>query len=641
MKRLGIFVFYDKEGFVDRYVVYLLSRLKAFFDKLMIICNGKLAEPAKLEQFTKYIYIRPNKGFDAAAWQYAFLDILSQDEISTFDEVILFNDTFYGPIYQTLDVFEVMDQRECDFWGLTSHAESIDPMGTCPYGYWPEHIQTYFVGIRKKLFCSGDFYDYWKNLPICGTFEEVVGIHETRFTKHFQDLGYTWEVYLDMRKIDQREQVKATHYVIEQYQLLAEYRFPFYKRKNLMIPKSHYLEYHDASYVRKSMEYIEKETDYDIGFIIENILRLYNISDLKNILNLSYVLSKEYAASEYDEKKAVAVVYVESLEGFRHRKSYIQNMPKYVDIILLAGGKTKKSDLEAVLSKTGRQISCRSAQQPGNELTAFFIDCREDLKKYEYICFIHDHLKAVYGSYYMNAKSYEESLWENLAADGAYINHVIDRFEKEPYLGVLVPPVPFHGEYFYTLHHRWRKSFWKTQELAGRWKIEKFISKEKEPISFGNAFWCRREALGQIIENFPARNKALGPEFLAGMEKIYPYMAQANGYYTAEIMTEQQAGMIAGNLQYVLKYSVRRSAENGIDIGWDWSSYMSADQPGQWGIKRASKYLVKGIWLKLKRWFCKSNLREHKRYYDDINKRIMAVSRNDKKPGEKRFKKQI
>lgn len=609
MKRLGIFVFFDKHGIVDRYVVYLLKKLEVFLDKLVIICNGNLKEREKLAQFTQDIYIRLNQGFDAAAWQYAFLDLIPRSELSTYDEVVLFNDTFFGPIYPLEDVFEKMDRMKCDFWGLTSHAESIDPMGTCPYGYWPEHIQTYFWGIRKELFCSKDFYRYWKELPVCRVFEEVVGMHEVRFTKYFQDLGYTWEVYLDMRELDQRELVKATHYVIDQYQLLADYKFPFYKRKNIITPKNHYLEYHDASYARKSMEYIKANTGYDIGLMIENILRLYDIGEIKEILDLSYVLPKEHAVTKHVGKRIAVVIYITKLEEFAQKKSYIRNLPGYADMILVVdaaadvegtGGKTA---IDTLLAGLGRRAMVRKGEKTGNELTAFFIDCKEELKKYEYICFIHDHITAADGSYYANAKSYEESLWENMMASSCYIENVVSMFEKDPYLGLLLPPAPFHGSYFYTLHDPWCGSFQNAWELAGRWDVRRYVSADKRPVSYGNVFWCRREAIWQVVEKFPEREDAREPAFIKSMEKLYPYIAQKNGYYTAEIMTGQQAGLYVNNLRCQLKYSIQKYKENCNNIGLDWSSYMAADLLGQWGIRKTARHLIKCICSKLKHYF--------------------------------------
>ena len=641
MKRLGIFVFYDAQGRVDRYVGCLLKEMTAFLERLIIVCNGCLKERDQLEPFTDEIYVRENVGFDAAAWQYVFLNVLSKDEPAAYDEIILFNDTFFGPVYPLSEVFQKMDCRCCDFWGLTAHSKSIDPMGTCPYGYWPEHVQMYFWGVRKSMSASSDFYEYWKNLPVFQTFDEIVGGHETVFTKHFADLGYTWDVYLDMREIDQREYVQATHYADDQYQLLADHRFLFYKRKNVVISKNHYLEYHDASCIRRSLEFIDRQTDYDINMVLENILRIYDISELKEGLGLYEIMPVSDEDSENADKQgrqvsgtgnknagkqggqvsgtgnknageqsrqvsgtgnknagkqggqvsgtssknagrntsAVIVVYIKNTKKIKTYLRYLNRLLHKIDLILL----TDESIAEEYRRDMPEGIDChvvwRTVQQPANELTAFFIDAQDNImiKKYKYICFMHDHIEVPHFSYYLNGVSYEENLWESLAAGGESADYVIRRFEQEPFLGLILAPVPFHGNYFYTLHDPWNGSFEKVKELADLWGIQKDLSIEKEPLLSGNMFWCRQDALRQVFAHFPSREEVLQQDFISAMERIYPYLAQENGYYTAELMTRRQAAVTISNLRHLLKFSIHKYKQIHHEIGMDWTSYMMAD----------------------------------------------------------------
>ena len=41
MKRLCIYLVYDKKGQVDRYVGYMLKELKSCVDTLLVVCNQK------------------------------------------------------------------------------------------------------------------------------------------------------------------------------------------------------------------------------------------------------------------------------------------------------------------------------------------------------------------------------------------------------------------------------------------------------------------------------------------------------------------------------------------------------------------------------------------------------------------------
>ena len=39
-KRLGIFLFYDKDGVADRYIEYMLKDIRPCLDRLIVIANG-------------------------------------------------------------------------------------------------------------------------------------------------------------------------------------------------------------------------------------------------------------------------------------------------------------------------------------------------------------------------------------------------------------------------------------------------------------------------------------------------------------------------------------------------------------------------------------------------------------------------
>ena len=73
-KRLCIFSFFDKTGYVDDYVIYLLKELISCTNRLIIIVNGMLDErgQAFLTQFTDEVYIRENIGYDAGAYKYVY-----------------------------------------------------------------------------------------------------------------------------------------------------------------------------------------------------------------------------------------------------------------------------------------------------------------------------------------------------------------------------------------------------------------------------------------------------------------------------------------------------------------------------------------------------------------------------------------
>ena len=201
VKRLGIFACSDeKEGKIDRYIFYLLNDIKENLDDLIVVVNGKLQPESrwKLSEVTPYVVTREDKGLDPAAYQFAMIEYFGWDKVQEYDEIVMFNDTFFGPFYPFKEVFDEMADRDCDFWGLTEHYETEDCTGWNPYGYFPEHISLYFLVVRKKMLTSYEFMNYWEKLPVYDNYYKVIAEHETYFTKFFLDTGFTYDVYCDM-----------------------------------------------------------------------------------------------------------------------------------------------------------------------------------------------------------------------------------------------------------------------------------------------------------------------------------------------------------------------------------------------------------------------------------------------------------
>ena len=199
VKRLGIFFFYDAEGVVDDYIPTLLNGFRPYLSEMTIVCNGKLNEAGEkiLSSYTNNLIVRPNEGFDVWAYKTA-MESYGWEKLVSFDEVVLFNATIMGPVYPFSEMFETMDQRDLDFWGITKfHKVPQDPFGRSPFGYLPEHIQSHFHAYRRSLIESKSFQDYWDNMPPIKSYYDSVGLHESLFTKRLADKGFKWDTYVN------------------------------------------------------------------------------------------------------------------------------------------------------------------------------------------------------------------------------------------------------------------------------------------------------------------------------------------------------------------------------------------------------------------------------------------------------------
>ena len=80
--------------------------------------------PQRLEGVADTVWERENVGFDVWGYKDA-LEQFGAERLAEYDELILMNYTWFGPVRPFEPVFERMDARAVDFWGMTDHGEEI------------------------------------------------------------------------------------------------------------------------------------------------------------------------------------------------------------------------------------------------------------------------------------------------------------------------------------------------------------------------------------------------------------------------------------------------------------------------------------------------------------------------------------
>ena len=193
MRRFLVFLHYDPDGYVDEAVLHTLRGLRPHVARILVVVNGHLqAESrARLSAEVDEVFERENVGYDAGAYRSA-LGHIGYDALNEYDELLLVNYTFFGPVTDFDDLFARMERRPVDFWGMTDHV-AVEPHPIIGKGVMPEHIQSYWIAFRRSLFASDDFRRYWANMRDALSYNDVVANFETELTKYFADRGYVWE----------------------------------------------------------------------------------------------------------------------------------------------------------------------------------------------------------------------------------------------------------------------------------------------------------------------------------------------------------------------------------------------------------------------------------------------------------------
>lgn len=270
-KRLLIYTIYESEEKLQEYKVLFLEGLLPLVENVVIIVNGDL--PAddinRLSKFGK-VKQRNNIGYDAGAFQSGILNF-SQKELQEYDQLLLVNDTNIGPLSDLSNLFSKMDSRNLDFWGMSFGEVQPDFTGMNPYGFIPEHLQSYFLVIEHSLLNNNLFYDYWKNLPDTSSRNAAIGRHETVFTRYFSNRGFKYDAVVKDGS-DSPIYIHPLRAVRDGMPLVKYSALANYDDIQFLWQE---LERH--SEIPELIQYIKEETDYPIC-ILEEIIEKYQNS---------------------------------------------------------------------------------------------------------------------------------------------------------------------------------------------------------------------------------------------------------------------------------------------------------------------------------------------------------------------------
>ena len=573
-KRLGIFIFFDKQGIVDEYVKFLLSDIVNVLDELVIICNGTLSSDGRqiLDLYSKKIVIRENTGFDATAWKEALCIHVGWKHIYEFNELVLFNDTFFGPFIKFSEIFRYMKEKECDFWGFTSHFKTEQVTKTGIHTI-PTHLQSYFLVIRHNLLLSASFRCFWETLPKINTFEDAVLHFETRFTDYFSQRGFKWSTFVEMSDLEEtvEKSINLNAYYVS---YMLQYRnLPVIKKKDFGLDKKIFLTYNEGEECRKRIEYVRKCTSYNEFLIWQNILRHHDISDLYRNLSLDYIVTPDPIHTHQIQQKNIKIlIFAKNFNTLQTNWlcKLASELNFDIDLIVIddINVMTSYKYNRGQLTNFSKDITCIKTTPDRN---IFSNVSTFELQNYDYLCFIPLDQTENSSSFVFN-ETINNLLFDNLLHSASFITKVIKTFEKEANLGILFPPAIYAGMNFGSLGNTWgnKSTFSLTKEEAKHLGIDSELSYDKPPFATGPVFWCRTSAILDFLQKIAQQN-------CPHPQKLFIYAAQQNGYYSGILYNSNSAMNDLSNYKYMLTRILQLTNINNHRSFMQWEcAYASA-----------------------------------------------------------------
>lgn len=264
MKRLCIYLTYDSKNIIDRYVTYMLRELRACCTRLLLVCNSRADwQDEDVGFYAEQVVYRDNVGYDAGGYKDVLCEYIGWDGLREYDELILVNDSFYGPLYPMQQIFDVMNVVQADFWGLTRSRAGMTDKGI----QYDEHIQSYFLVFRRKVVETGVFREFWEKMIYPETLEAAVRNFEMGINTWLKQNGFQGAAVSDLYSEILSPEENENPYMVYPLGLIRDCRIPILKCKALFFGNSGYAD------ALKAFQFIEENRLYPTEYIKEHIRR--------------------------------------------------------------------------------------------------------------------------------------------------------------------------------------------------------------------------------------------------------------------------------------------------------------------------------------------------------------------------------
>jgi len=171
--RVAVFASYSHDGILPPQVIPYLEGLKSVATTTVVVCDNELqpGEAAKLYGRAAHVITGRHGEYDFGSYKRGTSWLRENGYLEAADDLILCNDSCYGPTGSFGPMFAEMESRDSDFWGATESHEI------------QYHLQSYFVVLTRKSFKSSAFEKFIDGVKKEKTVQDVIKKYEIGLTK--------------------------------------------------------------------------------------------------------------------------------------------------------------------------------------------------------------------------------------------------------------------------------------------------------------------------------------------------------------------------------------------------------------------------------------------------------------------------
>ncbi|EKF52587.1 rhamnan synthesis F family protein [Lactococcus garvieae] len=484
MKRLLLYVHYNRYDKISGHVLYQLKQMRPLFEKVVLISNSQLSEEgqAKLSGLMDDFIQRENKGFDFGAWRDG-MQYVGFEQLKDYDSVTVMNDTCFGPLYNMLPFYEDYEARDVDIWGMTNHRAYQE---TKKHSF-AEHIQSYFKVFSKKVITADVFQKFWSEIEDFENVQDVIDHYEIRSTCVFLEAGFAYETILDTRELDDS---RLLHPDFSYYapDVILQDKVPFIKVKAFQSPES-------AGIAKYMLDYVGEYTSYPKQLIVEH-LSTVDYPDSNYLVAEKYLEDAEAIAITKKIAVHLHVFYTELLEEFLDA---FANFHFDYDLYLTTNTDEKEKQIQKILEQRQVKAELVRTANYGRDIMPF-LALKDTLRKYEVVG--HFHTKRSLEAAFFAGESWRKELIDMLIISA---DNIMRNFEKNSKLGIVIADIPSFFRFNRVVDADNENKMiapimndmWKRMKMRKKVNFHDF---KTFTMSYGTYFWVQTEVLEPLFD---------------------------------------------------------------------------------------------------------------------------------------------
>ena len=221
--RLCVFSHFNPKNKVADYCVFLLKSLSSCGFEIHFSSTSDIDAVglAALRPLCSKAIIKENCGYDFGAYYSGLI----RADLSNCEQLLLINDSVFGPLFTLQPIFRKMQDSGYDIWGMTDSLE-------CGY-----HLQSYFLAMNRKTINSAAFKKFWAEFKHFSDRRNVVRRYELGFSRRLAADGLALGAYIPSLPHINAGSLFGRNYNVTHFKwdvLIRDCGMPFIKRELLL-----------------------------------------------------------------------------------------------------------------------------------------------------------------------------------------------------------------------------------------------------------------------------------------------------------------------------------------------------------------------------------------------------------------------